>query len=177
MLVVFAILGSLIIFLFLYIRQKMATYESRLNLLTDTVQTIASLNRIDSNESDNESENESESESESESECECEEIELKNVEKEFNYDIRLEKEIELNVEKKFDNDIRLEKENDLKDVEIELNESKKIILLEPTITVSDDVVTSEYDGLTLKELKEKVIELGGPKLKNKKELLDFLKKK
>jgi hypothetical protein len=35
----------------------------------------------------------------------------------------------------------------------------------------------DYESLTLKELKDKVADLGGPKLRTKKELLDFLKNK
>ncbi len=49
------------------------------------------------------------------------------------------------------------------------------------IVSNDDVKTlvldSPYDAMTLKELKEKVAELNGPKLKTKKELLEYLKNK
>ena len=140
MLVVFAILGTLIGLLFLYIRQKLAVYETRLNLLTDTVQTIASLNHMEYK--DCESEESEESESEDESEDESEEINLKC--------------------------------DEIKCEEIDLE--TKTIVLEPVVTVSDDVVTSEYDKFSLKELKEKVVLLGGPKLRTKKELVDFLNK-
>jgi len=34
-----------------------------------------------------------------------------------------------------------------------------------------------FDSLTLKELKDKVAELNGPKLKTKKELIEFLQNK
>ena len=47
----------------------------------------------------------------------------------------------------------------------EVSEVKKIQLEGP-----------DYESLSLKELKDKVTELGGPKLRTKKELLDFLKK-
>ena len=36
---------------------------------------------------------------------------------------------------------------------------------------------TEFDNLTVKELKEKVAELNGPKLKTKKELIQFLQNK
>ena len=46
---------------------------------------------------------------------------------------------------------------------------------------SDDVKTLSvelnYDYLSVKELKDKVAEMNGPKLKTKKELLEFLKNK
>jgi len=51
----------------------------------------------------------------------------------------------------------------------------------PEVTVTDDVKTLSvdlnYDTLSVKELKDKVHELNGPKLKTKKELLEFLKNK
>ena len=55
-------------------------------------------------------------------------------------------------------------------------EDVKLITLEKepeeikTISLAND-----YESLSLKELKDKVTELGGPKLRTKKELLDFLK--
>ena len=39
--IVFAILGLLIGLLFMFVRQKLSALESRVNLLTDTVQTMA----------------------------------------------------------------------------------------------------------------------------------------
>jgi hypothetical protein len=69
---------------------------------------------------------------------------------------------------------------------IQLEQPLETITLEDEkIEVSDDedvkVVTlekSKYDGLSVKELKEKVAELGGPSnLKTKKVLLEFLEKK
>jgi hypothetical protein len=73
--------------------------------------------------------------------------------------------------------------------EVEELEIKKILelevekLSEPEIVEESetDVKTvalpTPFDSLTLKELKEKVNELNGPKLKTKKELIDFLQKK
>ena len=50
----------------------------------------------------------------------------------------------------------------------------KTISLEKRV-VSDDNV--DYESMSLKDLKEKVALLGGPKLRTKKELVDFLNKK
>ena len=44
-------------------------------------------------------------------------------------------------------------------------------------TVKTLVVNVDYDSMSVKELKEKVAELGGPKLKTKKDLVEFLKNK
>jgi hypothetical protein len=53
-------------------------------------------------------------------------------------------------------------------------EQVKTITIEKRV-VSDDTI--DYESLTLKELKDKVTELNGPKLRTKKELIDFLKNK
>jgi hypothetical protein len=83
-------------------------------------------------------------------------------------------------------ELPLEKE---KEKEKEKEEIKTIILekVEPTlIDVSDDEIIivkqvsvnmEDYSQLSLKELKQKVTELGGPPLKTKQALLNFLKKK
>jgi len=63
---------------------------------------------------------------------------------------------------------------DVEEVEIKDYEPEIKMIQLPKTTVSDDDV-SEFDGLSLKELKEKVAELEGPKLKTKKECIDFLK--
>jgi len=46
-----------------------------------------------------------------------------------------------------------------------------------TDTVKTLTLDSPYDAMSLKELKEKVAETNGPKLKTKKELIDYLKNK
>ena len=46
-----------------------------------------------------------------------------------------------------------------------------------TDTVKTLTLDSPYDAMTLKELKEKVAETNGPKLKTKKELIEYLKNK
>jgi len=147
-----AILFVLTVAMFLYFRQKMAYYEVRLSLLSDTVQTMAGITKS-SLQSDSESEDsESESESESEQNYEPEPIEIEPQ-------VKLESVIKL--------------------------EPQVINLYEPDLTepelivVSDDdtkkiELPTEFDNFTVKELKEKVAELNGPKLKTKKELIQFL---
>jgi hypothetical protein len=57
----------------------------------------------------------------------------------------------------------------------------KLVTEEVLPEVTDDVKTLSvdlnYEALSVKELKDKVTELNGPKLKTKKELLEFLKNK
>lgn len=53
--------------------------------------------------------------------------------------------------------------------EIEVEESKR-----PLVVVSDDEVETSYESYTLKELKEKMISIGGPKLKTKKDIIEYL---
>jgi hypothetical protein len=52
----------------------------------------------------------------------------------------------------------------------------------PKRKISEDnvktlLVNLDYDSMSVKELKEKVADLGGPKLKTKKDLVEFLKNK
>ena len=145
--IVFAILGLLIGLLFMFVRQKLSALESRVNLLTDTVQTMAGFTRVESDEeSDTDTDTESESESESEEEYPTIEQETPTY-----FPTNEVKPVEIKV---------------VSDDEVELTEVevKKIKLEGP-----------DYESLTLKELKDKVTDLGGPKLRTKKELLDFLK--
>ena len=51
---------------------------------------------------------------------------------------------------------------------------KRVVSVDDVKTLS---VTMNYEALSVKELKDKVAELNGPKLKTKKELLEFLKNK
>ena len=151
--IVFAILGLLIGLLFMFVRQKLSALESRVNLLTDTVQTMAGFSRVESEEEEDEDESESEEEEESEEESVDE---IKDIEPEKGYFPVLEM-------KEFPT---IEKEMEIKVVSDDEEEVtvKKIQLEGP-----------DYESLTLKELKDKVSDLGGPKLRTKKELLDFLK--
>ena len=182
--IVFAILGLLIGLLFMFVRQKLSALESRVNLLTDTVQTMAGFTRVEEDEEEDEDEDEDEEEEEEEEEGGAGYFtRVENV----TDTIRMEKEEKgaggsgyfTRVENVTDT-IRMEKEDmkvvsddemdvvDVVDVvELnEVNEVKKINLEGP-----------DYESLSLKELKDKVTDLGGPKLRTKKELLDFLKNK
>lgn len=147
--IVFAILGLLIGLLFMFVRQKLSALESRVNLLTDTVQTMAGFGRLESDE-------ETDTDTETESESESEEEEYPTIEQETPtyFPTNEVKPVEIKVVS--DDEVEL---TDITEVEV-----KKIKLEGP-----------DYESLTLKELKDKVTDLGGPKLRTKKELLDFLK--
>jgi hypothetical protein len=59
-------------------------------------------------------------------------------------------------------------------VSIDLGLPKRVVSNDNVKTLTLD---SPYDTMSLKELKEKVAEINGPKLKTKKELMDYLKNK
>lgn len=157
--IVFAILGLMIGLLFMFVRQKLSALESKVNLLTDTVQTMAGLNRLSYEADSSDSEEDSDEESEEEEESEDEDEPVKDPEI---VDVSEPEVINLTWDV---NPISLESEPE---------PEVKTITLEKRV-VSDDNV--DYESLTLKELKDKVTDLGGPKLRTKKELLDFLKNK
>jgi hypothetical protein len=144
-----AILFVLMVAMFLFFRQKMAYYEVRLALLSDTVQTMAGITTA-SRESDSETETEIDSESDCESEPKI--INLVDYQVQPNFPVEIE----------LIDDIKVEPD-DL--IVVSDDDTKKIDL--PT----------EFDNFTVKELKEKVAELNGPKLKTKKELIQFLQNK
>jgi hypothetical protein len=153
--IVFAILGLLIGLLFMFVRQKLSALESRVNLLTDTVQTMAGFSRVEEDEDEDETDEESESEEESEEESEYfTRVGIENGETLENV-CRMEKE-----------DMKVVSDDEIELEVTEVADIKKIQLEGP-----------DYESLSLKELKDKVADLGGPKLRTKKELLDFLKNK
>jgi hypothetical protein len=159
--IVFALLGLLIGVFFLFVRQKLSALESRVNLLTDTVQTMAGLNRVEYQDEDEEDEEDDDVD-------EMDEVDVDDMEddddEEQDNEIIREKEVELEVE-----DIGLT----IEPVQSPVNEVKTISLEKRV--VSDDNV--DYESMSLKDLKEKVALLGGPKLRTKKELVNFLNKK
>ena len=59
---------------------------------------------------------------------------------------------------------------------VELNELNELNEVKEVEVKKINLEGPDYESLTLKELKDKVTELGGPKLRTKKELIDFLKK-
>ena len=162
--IVFAILGLLIGLLFMFVRQKLSALESRVNLLTDTVQTMAGFRRVEDEEDEEEEDDEEEDEDEEEEEEEEEEekgyFTRVGIENGINLGSvgRMEKE---DIKVVSDDEVEVLELNDINEVEV-----KKINLEGP-----------DYESLSLKELKDKVTDLGGPKLRTKKELLDFLKNK
>jgi hypothetical protein len=172
--IVFAILGLLIGLLFMFVRQKLSALESRVNLLTDTVQTMAGFRRVededDEDEEDEDEDDEDEDEDEEDEDEKCEYFTRVGIQNDISFETigKMEhQQMEKEVMKVVSDDevdevevLELNELNEVKDVEV-----KKINLEGP-----------DYESLTLKELKDKVTELGGPKLRTKKELLDFLKK-
>jgi hypothetical protein len=161
MMICLAIMVAVLGAFFFYVRQKMASYEHRLSLLSDTIQTMAGIARTnhdlfvkeDESEEDEEESEEEESDEESDEESENED-ECNGTCTGGKSDI----------------------ENIVFDVEpIELTAIPKIIVSDDDVVKTVTIDTS-YDSLTLKELKEKVTKLNGPKLKTKKELIDFLVK-
>lgn len=189
MLICLAISCGLIGLLFLYIRQKLYVFEMRINTISDIVreltQELAGPRQFNlqervtikaESESDSDSESESE-EDESDNETDCE----------SQSDDSEHSEVEIEVEVEDINEITVVKsESDV--IELDLGTPLENIVLDDEtdkIEVSDDedikmvvIEKSLYDGLSVKELKAKVAELGGPSnLKTKKALLEFLEKK
>ena len=148
--IVFAILGLLIGLLFMFVRQKLSALESRVNLLTDTVQTMAGFRRVEDEDDEEDDEDDEEDEEDEEDEDE-EEIQSEPIFVEVN--------------EPFTKQIVSDDEEEVKMIILD-KEPEEI----KTISLDND-----YESLSLKELKDKVTERGGPKLRTKKELLDFLK--
>ena len=151
--IVFAILGLLIGLLFMFVRQKLSALESRVNLLTDTVQTMAGFRRVEDEDDEEDDEEEEDEKDEDEDEEDEDEEEIQS------------EPIFVEVNEPFTKQIVSDDEEDVKLIILD-KEPEEI----KTISLDND-----YESLSLKELKDKVTELGGPKLRTKKELLDFLK--
>jgi len=172
---VLAITLILIAVFFLYVRQKFIIFENRLELMSETIQTMAGVTRAAlHDDSDEESEpNESESSEEDENENDNESPYYEELEPEperitvSDDDV---KKVSLP-----ENEL-LEDLNVKKIVEPEEVEVKKLTLSGLEEVISGEEVKS-LESLTLKELKDKVAELNGPKLKTKKDLIDFLQNK
>ncbi len=153
--IVLAITVVLIAAMFMYVRHRLMVFEHRLELLSDTIQTMAGVTCATLQESD--------SESESETESECSEMQVE-------YEDRFPTPERTMVS---DDDVKrvVVPEMDVEEIEV-----TKTDHVEPEPDAKQIVVDTPLESLTLKELKDKVAELNGPKLKTKKELLDFLQK-
>jgi hypothetical protein len=158
--IVFAILGLLIGLLFMFVRQKLSALESRVNLLTDTVQTMAGFRRVEEDEEEDDEEDEEEEEDEEDEEDEEEEVQNP---------------IFLEVNEPFTKQIVSDDEEEVKHITLDKDEEIKTISLDKDEEIKTISLDNDYESLSLKELKDKVTERGGPKLRTKKELLDFLK--
>lgn len=157
--IVLAIMIVLMVALFLYVRQKMMVVESRLELLSDTIQTMAGVTCATLQDSDSES---AES-SDSESECELH----------IDYDERFPTPERTMVS---DDDVKrvtLPQEDEVVEIEVKKTDVEPELVSEESKQI---VVNTSLESLTLKELKDKVAELNGPKFKTKKEILDYLQK-
>ena len=173
-----AITWVLILTSFFYFRYKMAQYDNRLDLLTRTIQTMAGGMQMKYSESETESDEESESEEEPEESDEPEKQSAKVIKlEESRYPLNVYENKDDSEESKLDEPkLDVSDEEEVSDTTqallspseelVEVNEVKEIELKEPTL-----------EDLTVKELKEKVSLLNGPKLKTKKELIDFLQNK
>ena len=177
------ILGAM----FMYVKQKLFAMEAKIHLLSETISTMAGITMSNSKFCEPQEDEFHEDESYDEShEDESHEDESPEDESHDSHEFE-----ELPVH---------ELVNEIKHIELheELPEIKTIELpdesvrtegiVEPIkITVSDDdvnvssvkqiVVDTSYESMTIKELKEKISELNGPKFKTKKEMLEYLKNK
>ena len=155
--IVLAITVVLIVALFMYVRQRFMVFESRLELLSDTIQTMAGVTCATLQDSDSESD-------ESDTETECSELQVE-------YEERFPTPERTMVS---DDDVKRVILPETEVEEIEVKKTDHVEEVEPE--AKQIVVNTSLESLTLKELKDKVAELNGPKLKTKKELLDFLQK-
>jgi type I site-specific restriction-modification system R (restriction) subunit len=153
-----AITLILMVVFFFYIRQKLFMFENRLELMSETIETMALVTRTALQESDEESDESSET-------SECSDVHL-------DYESRERTPERVTVS---DDDVKrvsLPAQEVCEEIEV-----KKMI--EPDVKIVPEFVETvgPFDSLTLKELKDKVAELNGPKLKTKKELIEFLQNK
>ena len=168
---------------------KFGSKQTRLNTLTDLAQTLAGelyqkekqqLNQEPAqvNESDSESDASDSESDESDSDSDETDSESKSDEYEVIQPVKLElnevKQIPLNemvIELEVDPIIVCKKE------EVKEPIVKLIEVSDDESSVKQVTVNNEFSQLSLKELKQKVNDLGGPALKTKQALINFLKKK
>ena len=205
--IVLSLLLSSIMFgmFYMYVRQKFVSYETKFQSMFDIIQSMAIelKNRRDESESDSDSDDSSDlyekkvinlSQMDSPFDFSvhlCNEVTKLPVESpiplEITPDVMVEPkvedmpvaepevaevaEVELQVV-----EVELEVvEVELEVVEVELEVELEVVEVDDMSTKS--ISTDLYDGLSVKELKERVSILGGPPLKTRKALMDFLKSK
>jgi hypothetical protein len=190
--------------LYFYLKQRLGIIETRLNTLTDLAQTLASelyqkekqqiendfVLPVANDSSDSESESDDSESGSTDSECETDDESMPGLVNKMNDEISDEPELN-EVNDNVFKEVKLEPESDIKQIPIEIPIEiviepiivhKQDVLPEKLIEVSDDesvkqVVVDENSKLSLKDLKQKVNDLGGPPLKTKQALINFLKKK
>jgi len=191
--IVLSLLLSSIMFgmFYMYVRQKFISYETKFQSMFDIIQSMAlELKNI---------RNESESDSDSDDSSDLYEkkvINLSQIDSPFDFSVHLRNEV-LPVESTIPLEVipdtmeLLPKVEDMQVVElvsevvpvvVPVVEVEPVVELEVEVLDVDDMSTKSistdlYDGLSVKELKERVSILGGPPLKTRKALMDFLKSK
>jgi hypothetical protein len=182
--------------LYFYLKQKLGVIETRLNTLTDLAQTLAGelyqkekqqLNQEpaqvnESDESDSESDASDSDSDDSDSDSDKTDSESKSDEYEVISNIIQPVKLELNEVKQIPlNEMVIELEIDpiivCKKEEVKEPIVKLIEVSDDESSVKQVTVNNEFSQLSLKELKQKVNDLGGPALKTKQALINFLKKK
>jgi hypothetical protein len=164
-----AIICILLIAMFVYFRQRMLVCEEKLSLLTETVETIAGITRTSLTSLPSLPEptdpiyecSESESDDDSDDGTDSS-VSVKSY-------------TPVKYENKEATELVNELVTELCDVFSKTNVSDDESEIEPNELVVKKIEVDLYNSMSVKELKEKVTELGGPKLKTKKELVDFLK--
>lgn len=156
------------IFIF-YVRQKLFIFESRLELMSETIQTMAGVTRAALQEDSDESESESESDG-SETDEDLDQVVFEEPRHPTPDRVMVS-----------DDDVKKISlpENDHGELEVKKMTNITYDFMPDSsdpIDLSTPEIDKEFDSLTLKELKDKVAECNGPKLKTKKELIDFLQK-
>ena len=189
--IVLSLLLSSIMFgmFYMYVRQKFISYETKFQSMFDIIQSMALelKNRRDESESDSDSDDSSDV-------YEKKVINLSQMDSPFDFSVHLRNEV-LQVESNIP--LEVMPEPDVVQIvepavlELDVVQLDVVELVEPSVDVVelvessvdvDDMSTKSistdlYDGLSVKELKERVSILGGPPLKTRKALMDFLKSK
>jgi hypothetical protein len=187
--------------LYFYLKHKLYVIETRLNTLTDLAQTLATelynkekqkesflMNDVSKDESsDSDSSDSSDSDSSDSSDSESSDSESEEPEK---YIVINELPVSNHILPVVFKEIKLEPETkQIPLLDAPVVESEPIVVNkqeevdEKLIEVSDDesvkkvTVDNDYSQFSLKDLKQKVNDLGGPPLKTKQALINFLKKK